>query len=94
MSRLDDEIRATEHFRGLMLKKLRENHHKAFWRGSTYDYLMLRLREELVELSLAIMDEGPENIQLECADVANFAMMIADNARHDYLNNRSAADAD
>jgi len=31
------------------------------------------------------MDEDPEKIIRECADVANFAMMIADNARNHEL---------
>ena len=46
-----------------------------------------RLREEAEELSEAMNNADPDNVQKECVDVANFAMMIftileeRDNAR-------------
>ena len=40
--------------------------------------LFQRLQEEIIELALALSREDTEAIGEECADVANFAMMIAD----------------
>jgi hypothetical protein len=59
-----------------MEKKLRENDHKTHWRKCAVKYLRRRLAEELIELDDA---EHPEDVAAECVDVANFAMMIADN---------------
>lgn len=77
-----------------MERKLRANDHKHHWRTSEDGYLSTRLHQEAKELSRALQRfhterEGPtraspETIQAvidEAADVANFAMMIADNAR-------------
>jgi NTP pyrophosphatase (non-canonical NTP hydrolase) len=57
---------------------LRENDWKGHWRHCTGTYLFNRLRGEVNELSRATK---PEERLKEAADVANFAMMIADNAR-------------
>jgi len=68
---------------GVMEVRLRANDHKGHWRGRDDAYLMRRLREEAEELFAAV-EQGAavEEIEREAADVANFAMMIADNARH------------
>jgi len=61
--------------------KLRENDHKPHWRESSLSYLIARLREECGELiDAALYEEGstPDHITKEAADVANFAMFIAD----------------
>lgn len=62
--------------------KLRENDHKPHWRESTLDYLEGRLQEEvdelIAELSYAFFDGDSHNVVMEAADVANFAMFIAD----------------
>lgn len=60
-----------------MERKLKANDHKGGWRDCSMDYLFRRLREEMDELALA---EGDDIID-EAADVANFAMMIADRLR-------------
>ena len=60
-----------------MEKKLRENDHKSHWSGREQEYLFTRLMEEAGELHAAYLDTIVE----EAADVANFAMMIADNSR-------------
>ena len=63
-----------------MVQKLDENDHKADWRGSAdVGYFRKRIAQELEELKRAI-DRGasPEDVAREAADVANFAMMIAD----------------
>lgn len=76
-------------FRERMDRKLGlpQNLRKPAWRKDTNDVLLGRLHEETTELEDALADEfhgGKAEIELiidEAADVANFAMMIADNAR-------------
>lgn len=62
-----------------MEAKLRANDHKRHWSECHPDYLIHRLYQEAGELWRAIEQKKPahEVIQ-EAADVANFAMMIAD----------------
>lgn len=84
-------------FADRMEKKLRENDHKGHWSRCTNRYLFVRLRTELRELVAAasgfrrmtkkklstdadLLAAG-EAVMREAADVANFAMMIADNTR-------------
>lgn len=43
------------------------------WKNENFGYLFGRLRKEMTELDMAEMSDLPD----ECADVANFAMMIA-----------------
>lgn len=57
---------------------LKKNDNKADWTKVSVDFLCLRLNEEFVELLEAIMEGTFEDIQHECVDVANFAMMIHD----------------
>lgn len=61
-----------------MLQKLAKNSHKAHWETVDCDYLFDRLQEEVQELADA-RGGSVESIIDECYDVANFAMMIADN---------------
>lgn len=71
-----------------MESKLQENDHKGGWDDCGIFWLRNRLVEEVKELSDA-MEAGHnsesgidlENIIREAADVANFAMMIADKAK-------------
>jgi hypothetical protein len=66
----------------LMERKLKANDHKDHWSDSGMSYLLKRLREEVVELEgllLATSAPGQDEVAGEAADVANFAMMIADN---------------
>jgi NTP pyrophosphatase (non-canonical NTP hydrolase) len=59
--------------------KLQLNDHKPHWRNLGLDYLMCRLKDEVAELEDAIASGGTRNQRAdEAADVANFAMMIAD----------------
>jgi len=66
-----------------MEAKLRENDHKGGWEDCDYEYLANRLEEEVEELRALEGDPDVkgEKIIRECADIANFAMMIADNIR-------------
>lgn len=77
-----------------MEAKLLENEHKGDWKHEPFTFLLNRMEEELQELRDAVMeslmeaierangeftDEERTRIIREAADVANFAMMIADN---------------
>lgn len=77
-----DEDRAVSSFTRVMREKLRENRHKGGWLGADWRVLLVRLRGELAELE-AELDRDPKTVikhrvTSECADVANFAMMISD----------------
>jgi len=74
------EVRA---FADLMEAQLRANDHKPGWKEDNAFALLERLREETEELNRAMyahdgLEEFQQRIALEAADVANFAMMIAD----------------
>ncbi|MEL6323782.1 MAG: hypothetical protein AAFQ84_06090 [Pseudomonadota bacterium] len=79
------EVRA---FADLMEAQLKANDHKPGWKNDDPDALWKRLQQEATELyaGLAKWTDGiqsgliadPETIGNEAADVANFAMMIAD----------------
>lgn len=66
-----------------------ENVAKGHWGNDTVVHLLARLVEEVGELMAACSDwynpsmksDTPDKITEEAADVANFAMMIADNTR-------------
>ena len=75
-----------------MEEKLKENDRKGGWNSSSISYLLSGINRETEELSYALGQEGQSysrtdraNIISECADVANFAMMLADNAVRDCL---------
>ena len=69
-------------FASIMQDKLDENDHKDHWSGRTMQYLFTRLSQEMKELSRANKKKlSPDEVDREAADVANFAMMIADNYR-------------
>ncbi len=73
---LRDEVIA---FACAMEQELQENEHKGSWKNDNIFSLLERLREETDELELALkLGESPVVITQEAADVANFAMMIAD----------------
>lgn len=77
-------------FAEAMEQKLQANDHKPDWSGSDTQHLVHRLLEEVLELHQACVVtevQAPEMKQMcvseivrEAADVANFAMMIADKA--------------
>jgi NTP pyrophosphatase (non-canonical NTP hydrolase) len=71
-------------FAGLMESRLAANDHKSHWEAEDTDWLLGRLLEEVEELKAEVANGdlgGSEQVRQECADVANFAMMIADNLR-------------
>lgn len=62
-----------------MEKRLEANDHKTGWGSCSLQYLSMRLTQERRELERAIKNKDIKNVIEECADIANFAMMIADN---------------
>ncbi len=73
-----------------MEKKLLANDHKPGWNGLPDPYFVSRAQDELQELAEALArGMSPEDIIQECADVANFCMMLADKKRqHDQITIR------
>jgi len=65
----------------VMEYRLRLNDYKGTWKECSLTYLLTRCREELDELLPAVTGVCPA--AYEAADVANFAMMIAD--KYGYL---------
>lgn len=61
-----------------MISKLEKNRHKKHWSKVDAEYLFNRLIEEVEELRDALTGTDGDIVS-ECCDVANFAMMIADN---------------
>jgi NTP pyrophosphatase (non-canonical NTP hydrolase) len=74
--RIEVLIFATE-----MERKLRANDGKGGWNECSANWLMDRLNEERKELINACSSGNRRRIINECADVANFAMMISDNVK-------------
>ncbi len=78
----------------VMEEKLKKNDHKGGWKQESLVYLSDRMKEEIDEMNAAIgwaMDGETkiefEKAQKECADSANFLMMIFDNL--ETLKNKS-----
>lgn len=60
----------------------KDNQRKDDWRELDLDDLLQRLQEELDELTAALENGKAEGSAIrECADLANFAMMLADRLR-------------
>ena len=69
-------------FATVMQTKLDENDHKRHWSLYSPAWLLNRLRQEAGELERAIASGAPaDEVEREAADVANFAMMVADVVR-------------
>lgn len=67
-------------FATLMEQQLRANDHKPGWKSDSTFALWSRLLQETIELNEARTARNPDSalIGREAADVANFAMMVAD----------------
>jgi len=61
-----------------MERKLKLNDHKGGWMGMSQDEIIQDIREENIELSMAIANNDVKNILEECADIANYLMMLAE----------------
>ena len=66
-----------QQFVSLMLHKLHKNVHKGRWEGVNTGDAFIYLSDEVIELYDALRAKNAEETYLECADVANFAMIIA-----------------
>lgn len=64
-----------------MEERLKANEWKGGWQGLNFLYLLALLMEEMGELARAVLEEPADEVIHECADVASFAMMIAQNAK-------------
>ena len=65
-----------------MESRLRANEHKGGWQDCASNELLVMLLKEVAELAEALYWRASSNeVRREAADVANFAMMIADPAR-------------
>lgn len=82
--------KSVKQFAEEMEKVLKKHDHKGGWKYEHFSYLYGRLNEEVGELESSIPPNENLNsltpraldvIIKECCDIANFAMMIADNAK-------------
>jgi NTP pyrophosphatase (non-canonical NTP hydrolase) len=64
-----------------MEQKLRENDYKGGWKNCEVSFLIGAIEKELGELKEVVKNGEFAKIIREAADVANFAMMIADQVR-------------
>ena len=64
-------------FLDLMVHKLHKNVHKGRWESLNARKAYICLEDEVRELYDAIQSGDNSEVFLECADVANFAMIIA-----------------
>ncbi len=71
---------AIARFAVVMREKMVKNIRKGHWLDLKFTkaYLLSRMRDEQRELEQALANEPAEAGIRECADVANFAMMLAD----------------
>ena len=69
-------------FAGDMEYKLSCNDHKHHWSNYAPAFFLRKIKQEVKELENALINrEDVNDIIHECADVANFCMMLADNLR-------------
>jgi hypothetical protein len=75
-------------------EKLRANARKGTWRKHATTYLLERAEQEISELREAVDRCDAIEAYREAADVANFAMMVADNVRAEWLRRCASAVVD
>ena len=66
-----------QRFFDAMVYKLRRNAHKGRWADLSVDDALQRLREEVGELHESVLAGSSIEITMEAADVANFALIVA-----------------
>ena len=81
---------AVQWFAEQMEQQLRANDRKGGWSRETWRWLLDRLLDEAHELEAACLSGEGASIIREAGDLANFAMMIADNAIRDERKVRGA----
>lgn len=63
-----------------MEARLKEHEDKGGWEECRFRRLIIELEGHVEDLKEALFEQGIEdNIENECADIANYSMMIADN---------------
>jgi len=80
MKKLRKEVRW---FADRMEAKLRANDHKGGWAKGYAEYFLCKMNEEFKELLEALESGNYEAGISECVDLANYAMMLADNLHRD-----------
>lgn len=67
-------------FANAMEMKLNQNYCKEYWKYDSLKRLIRKIKAEVTELedALVLVIDNPE---LECIDIANYAMMIYDNLK-------------
>lgn len=75
---LEDQKPQIQRFFDAMIFKLNKNSHKGAWEGIGFDHARKRLNDEVEELDAAMSDGNVIEVILEAADVANFALILAD----------------
>lgn len=73
--------KAVQDFAHDMEKQLKVNDHKGGWGREHHDYLRNQIGKNYAKLveELCKEDKDKQEITIRCANIANFAMMIADN---------------
>lgn len=74
---LEDIRPDLQRFFDAMVYKLRRNKHKGRWEGLDLNATFERIEGELKELNDALNEGSSMEILMESADVANFALIIA-----------------
>ena len=69
-----------EKFSLVMEERLRENDYRGTWKNERPEYLTKQLIKNLDDLLEAMKSGNMATIPIECADIANYCMMIADYA--------------
>jgi hypothetical protein len=64
-----------------MERELRANDYKGGWQRETLSALIDRLFDEVRVLDRCLDIASSDELDTECADIANYAMMIADNTK-------------
>lgn len=83
-------MQALEWFKGKQWDKFMRDADKPGWHDENAVWLLARLKEEVAELVKALKGGNDADVAQECADVANFAFMIADLAHVHPANLRMA----
>lgn len=72
-----------------MEEKMSLNEHKGLWDGISDIQLCKYMQGEVDEVVDAVLHGTDDEIQKECADVANFAMMLHDNVKRRASGNKN-----
>lgn len=77
ISELERRRKSVEWFSNIMFEKLTRDVDKGDWSNDQVSTLLIKMKMEFDELCDALLNGTPEEIARECADVSNYAMIIA-----------------